>query len=69
MNNHNIPGKQDNDLKFHLMKMIGAFKEDIHNTLKKYRKTQANMLLRKKQILKEMQENTIKQVKELNKMV
>ena len=30
----NMPEKQDNDLKSHLMKMIEAFKEDINNSLK-----------------------------------
>jgi hypothetical protein len=30
----NMPEKQDNDLKSHLMKMIEAFKEDIKNSPK-----------------------------------
>ena len=30
----NTPKKQTSDLKFHLMKMISAFKEDINNPLK-----------------------------------
>jgi hypothetical protein len=34
--------KQDSDLKLHLMMMIGDFKKDINNSLKKYRKTQVN---------------------------
>ena len=40
--------KKDTDLKFHLMKIIETFKEDINNSLK------------------EIQENTVKQVEALN---
>ena len=35
----NTPEKQDTDLKSHLMIMIEDFKEDINNSLKKYRRT------------------------------
>jgi hypothetical protein len=38
----NSPEKQDSDLKPLLMKMIEKLKEDINNSLKKYRKTQLN---------------------------
>jgi hypothetical protein len=32
----NTPVKQDNNPKFHLMKMIEVFKEDIKNSLKNF---------------------------------
>lgn len=47
----NMPEKQDNDLKSHLMEMIDIFEEDTNNCIK------------------EIQENTGKQLKELNKEI
>jgi len=38
----NIPEKQEDDPKSYLMKIIESFKEDINNSLKKYRKAQVN---------------------------
>jgi hypothetical protein len=36
------PEEQDSDLKSHLMMMIEDYKEDIINSLKKYRRTKVN---------------------------
>jgi hypothetical protein len=38
----NTPERQDSDLKYYLMKMIEDLKGDINNSLKKYRRRQAN---------------------------
>ena len=48
----NTPKKQDSDLKSHLMKMIEDLKEDINNSINETGHSE---------------ENTIKQVKKLNK--
>jgi hypothetical protein len=37
-----IPGKQDSDLKSHLMIIIEDFKKDINSSLKDIQETQAN---------------------------
>jgi hypothetical protein len=70
---NNTPEKQDSGLKSYLMILEEDFKKDINNSLKKYRKTLLNRssYLRKKHknLLKELQENTTKQVKELNKTI
>jgi DNA anti-recombination protein RmuC len=55
------------------MKMIGAFKEDINNSLKEIQKNTAKQIEALKEetnkSLKETQENSIKQVRELNKTI
>jgi chromosome segregation ATPase len=73
----NTPEKQDSDLKLHLMMMmIEDFKKDINNSLKEIQGDTGKQLevLKRKQtnkqkFLKELQENTTKQVVELNKTI
>ena len=68
----NTPEKHDADLKYHFMKIIETFKEDIHNSLKEIQETTVKQVEALKEetnkSLKEIQENTTKPVKELNKV-
>ena len=68
----NTPGKQDSDLKSHLMMMIEDFK-DINYSLKEIQENTGKKVEALKEdtqtSLKELQENTTKQVKELNKTI
>jgi DNA anti-recombination protein RmuC len=70
---HNIPEKQDSDLKSYLMMLIEDFRTDINNSLKEIQENAGKQLEALKQetqkSLKELQENTTKQVKELNKNI
>ena len=64
------PEKQDSDLKSLLtMMMIADFKKDKITPLKKYRRTQKLLKRKHKNPLKNLQENIIKQVKEMNKII
>jgi ElaB/YqjD/DUF883 family membrane-anchored ribosome-binding protein len=69
----NMPEKQDNDLKSHLMEMIDIFEEDTNNCIKEIQENTGKQVKALKEktnkSLKEIQENTINWVKELNKMV
>jgi hypothetical protein len=56
----NTPEKQDSDLKSDLMMMIEDYKKVINTPLKKYKRIP---------VYTKLQENTIKQVKELNKTI
>jgi hypothetical protein len=52
-----MPAKQDHDLKFHLLKMIEAFKEDIKNSLKEIKENigkQIKVLKETNKFLKEI---------------
>ena len=67
----NTPEKQDSDLKSHLM-MIDEFKMFINNSPQNYRRTGKQVEVLKEEIhksLKEILENTTKQVKELNNTI
>jgi chromosome segregation ATPase len=61
----NIPEKLDPDLKAYLMMMVEDIKKDFNNSLKEIQQNKAKEL----QVLKEKQENTTKQVMELNKII
>jgi hypothetical protein len=64
------PEKQDSDLKSLLtMMMIADFKKDKITPLKKYRRTQKLLKRKHKNPLKNLQENTTKQMKELKKTI
>jgi hypothetical protein len=66
----NTPENQDADLKSYLMKIIESFKEDINNLLKEIRKnTDKQVETLKEETNTSLKENTIKQVKELNKVI
>jgi F0F1-type ATP synthase membrane subunit b/b' len=68
----NSPGKQESDIKSHLLMMIEEVKEYVNNSLKgiQNRNKQVEDLKEETQkSLKELQENTTKQVKELNKTI
>ena len=61
----NTPEKQDSDLKSYLMMLVEDIKKGFNNSLKKYRRT----LIKEVEIHKELYENTMKQMMELNKTV
>lgn len=66
----NKPEKKDVDLKAHLVRTIQAFKEGKNNSFKEIEEhigKQVGLKEETKKPLKEIQENMIKQVKELNK--
>jgi hypothetical protein len=60
---HNKPEKQDSDLKFHLIRIIEDFKEDINNSLKEIQENTGKQVEALKEethkSLKEIQETTI----------
>jgi phage-related protein len=66
----NTPEKQDSDLKSYLMKLVEDFKKDINYSLKEIEKNSAKdvevPIEETQKSLKELQENTTKQVMELN---
>jgi hypothetical protein len=62
---HNIPEKLDPDLKAYLMMTVEDIKKNFNNSLKEIQKRTAKEL----QVLKEKQENTSKQVIEMNKTI
>ena len=66
---HNIPEKQDLDLKSQVMMLmegfIEGFKKDINNSLKEIQENTS----KQGEALEELKENTTKQVKELNKAI
>jgi hypothetical protein len=61
----NTPEKIDPDLKAYLMMMVEGIKKDFNNSLKEIQKNTAKEL----QVLKGKQENTSKQVMEMNKTI
>ena len=69
----NMPEKQGDDLKSHLIKTIEAFQEDIKNSLKEIQENTGKQVVALKEetnkSFKEIQENTIKKMKELNKIL
>ena len=63
---------QEEDLKSNLIKMIKEFKEEMNKTLKEIQKNvfkQAEALKEEANKFKEIKENIIKQVKDMNKTV
>ena len=63
---------QEEDFKFNLMKLIKAFKEDMNKFLKEIHENtfkQAKALKEEANKHKEIQENIVKQVKDMNKTV
>jgi hypothetical protein len=66
----NTPKNQEADLKSYLMKIIESFKEDINNSLKEVQENKGKRVEAiKVETNKFFKENTIKKVKELNKVV
>jgi uncharacterized protein YdaL len=59
------PEKLDTDLKAYLMMMVEDIKKNFNNSLKEIQENIAKEL----QVLKEKQENTFKQVMEMNKNI
>lgn len=63
---------QEEDFKFNLMKLIKAFKEDMNKFLKEIHENtfkQVKALKEEANKHKEIQENIVKQVKDMNKTV